>query len=240
MDRAAMAPIEQRYDRVDHGEAGTDEQHRGIGVQLGESVRTPGIAVIVPGHIIVREVADRQHRGLDVIAAAAAHLDHEAAGARLNRDGLIGHEEQVPALAALPDLVAEQVLDVGTVEPPRNEGIRSNRGTAGARPGFGRLAKPSDEVIGIVGKGAHAPGPDVQQVVGIARGVGEAAAELRPLLDEIDARVRQEALQQLDGEERAAEAGADDRDPSLDSRCHRLLLLAVSIHLARGVIVGVC
>jgi hypothetical protein len=227
MDRPAMALVEQRDGRVDHGEAGADEQHRRIRIEIRQSTRTPGITVVACGHIVVREVADRQHRRLDIIAAAAAHLHHEPAGARLDGDGLVRHQEQVLAPAALPDFVAEKLLDVGAVEPPRNEGIRPDRCAAGARARFRGLAEPVDEVVGIVGKGAHAPGPDVQQVVGIARGISETTAELRALLDEIDARIGQEALQQLHGEERAAEAGADDRNPSLDSRCHRLLLLAV-------------
>ena len=67
---------------------------------------------------------------------------------------------------------AEHMFEIDTIEPARHENPRT--GGLGVAPGL----QPAPEVIGIVGKGAHATRRDIDRVVTLTGGIGDALLEL--------------------------------------------------------------
>ena len=223
VDRPGVVPVEQGDHRIDHGQPGADQQHRRLRIEPGEGLRRPRIGVVMGGRVVVREVAGREHGNVDLVGAAAAHLHAQAVGPLPERHRLVRHQEEVAAVAGLPDLVAEQILDVGAVEPARHELVGAAPVGLGGALRLGVVAQPVREMVGLVGERAHAAGADVEEVIGIARRVGQPAAELGVLLDEVDAAARQEAPQQLHRQQRAAEPRSYDRNARTGCSRHCIL-----------------
>ena len=74
------------------------------------------------------------------------------------------------------------------------------------------MLQPLQEVAGPVAEGAHAAGRHVQQVVGVAGGVGLAAAKGAVAFDESDADGRRTSAQKVQREQGAAETGTNYGD----------------------------
>ena len=113
-----------------------------------------------------------------------------------------------------PDLASQDMLDIGAIELARGEG-QAILADADLGPlVLGQGAQPVEEMIGLIGERARIARAHIQQMMGIAGRIGEAATEARAALDEIDAIVGRGAAQQMDRQQRSAEAGTDDGDPS--------------------------
>src|SRR5689334_7428190 len=80
----------------------------------------------------------------------------------------------------------DQAGDVVAVKAARHETIRIGAERTVIRP----HRQPVPEMVGIVGQRAHVGGADVEEMLGIAGMVGEAAADLRSLLDQGDSEIR--------------------------------------------------
>src|SRR5215472_13937762 len=106
------------------------------------------------------------------------------------------------------------MLDIGPIERARRKG-QMVRGRADTAALFIRqCAEPVEEIVRPIGKGAHIARPDIEQVPGIAGGIGEPAAELGAALDQIDLVLGLGLAKEMDSEQRAAESGSDDGDLS--------------------------
>ena len=75
-------------------------------------------------------------------------------------------------------------------------------------------------MAGIVGEGAHVGGADVQEMRGIAGGIGEAATQLGARFHDRDAHAARFAPQQMGRHQGAAGAAADDDDPEREKVRH--------------------
>ncbi len=212
IDAAAMAGIEQGDDAVHHGQPGADQQHRRLRIQVRRRPRIPGIAEIMRRGVLVRENCRRPGR------PRRLHSGGRCRPPRPARRGPVRSPWPRPG----PDAGCGRGRSARS-RCPADPGCRRHRAGAArryrpCRPRRRRwrccrAAEPIHEMIGLVDEGAHAAGAHIQQMVGVAGGIGEAAAELGVLLDQIDPAVGQRTLEQLHRQQRAAETGADDRDP---------------------------
>lgn len=195
--------------------SGAQQQHRPGGVEVVEDLRIPRAAGLVRRIAVVgREVAQRQHGGVDAVAAAAGGLEVEAALDRLQADRGVGDDEQVARAAQSVDGVAQEALDVLAIDAAPHEDAGAGADARGLALGRRQLVEPAQEVVGLILEGAHPRGADVEQVLRVGGGVGEALAEPAALLDEIDPLAGSAVPEQMDGGESTAEACADDGDPA--------------------------
>ena len=215
-----MVLLQQRDDHIHHGEAAAHQKHPRVGLEIGRRRRAPGIGDIAAGIALRRKIADGQRHGIDVIAAAAAGLEAESLSARMQGDRLIGDEKEPVGALRAPDLASQDMLDIGAIELARGEG-QAILADADLGPFvLGQGAQPVEEMIRLIGERAHIARAHVQEMMGIAGRIGEAATEARAALDEIDAIVGRGAAQQMDRQQRSAEAGTDDGDPSTSGIRH--------------------
>ena len=135
-------------------------------------------------------------------------------------DRLVGDEKEPVRALRAPDLAPQDMLDIGAVELARGEG-QAILAHADLRPLLLRKgAQPFEKMVRLIRERAHVARAHVQQVVGIAGRIGEAATETGAALDEIDAILGGGAAQQMDRQQRSAEAGTDDGDPSTSGIRH--------------------
>ncbi|MCW0417586.1 hypothetical protein NB689_003340 [Xanthomonas sacchari] len=74
------------------------------------------------------------------------------------------------------------------------------------------LLQPVEKVVGRLGEGAHAPGRHVQQVLGAGRRIGHALRQRRLRFDQLHAQRGAGLAQQLQRDQHAGRAAADDGD----------------------------
>ena len=74
-------------------------------------------------------------------------------------------------------------------------------------------------MLWLVGECAHVFGPDIHQMPGMMRAIGQPGPDPAAPLDQIDTLARLAAPEQVDGGHDPAEAGADDGDPAAFA-CH--------------------
>ena len=211
---AARAQLERD---VEHGQAGADEQDRGVAPDHLERAGQPRIAdvgragreaAIGQRRVRGRIVPDREHHAVGHHAPGADRHDRAGAVRRRRRAGDLGDDAlQRDAGRGRPRGPLEQVLEVLAVELARHE-----RGRDARVLGHGE----AQEVVRIVGQGAHAAGRHVEHVLLGASAVGEAASHAAGLVGQEDAQAAaaRAAGQEVSGHRRAAEAGAHhDDDP---------------------------
>lgn len=75
-----------------------------------------------------------------------------------------------------------------------------------------RCLEPATEVAGVVGEGAYVLCADIEQMVRIARRIGEAAADLLARLDHSQPEAPVPVSEQMSGHQGAARAGPDNGD----------------------------
>ena len=144
-----------------------------------------------------------------LVPLASLHL-HAGRGRRRPRRIL---PRRCASRAGSPFACGEFVEDIGEIV-----GIDVARHVDLARiPVSRRLLplQPAQEMLGIIGLGAHAEGADVEHMVVERRRVGDALPEGRPLLDQRDADVGIGIAQQMGRKEDAAGSSAYDDDRSL-------------------------
>jgi len=197
---AAMAAVEQRDHHIDHGEACPDQQDGGIRVERGDDIEVPGVRGAARRRAFGRKIPHRQGDRIDVVMPSAGHRDAITRRCGMQRHHLIGDEVEPMRAIGTPDLPRQDVLDIGAVERARDEGQAIGRRIDRAALLLRQIADPVEEVIRTIGEGAHIVGTDVQEMPGIAGGIGQAAAELRAALDEIDVVVGMGTAKEMDGE----------------------------------------
>ena len=79
-DGAGVATFHQRNQKVDHRQAGADQQDRGVGRQIVEDILAPRIATVGTGVGGGRTVARRQHGRPRRQDRGAIDLDLDALG----------------------------------------------------------------------------------------------------------------------------------------------------------------
>ena len=82
------------------------------------------------------------------------------------------------------------------------------------------LGEPAAEMQGIVREGAHIGGAHIEQMAGLRRRIGHAAADRLALLDQRNADRVICIAQQMAGEQHPARAAADNDNVSAVSRRH--------------------
>jgi hypothetical protein len=157
--------IQKRLDSVDHRQPGADQQYRGLSRHAGRRVRMPWVAEVGALALVRGQITGCQHDPVDPITAASGDRQRDTAGILVQRHRLVGNQKQVASLAALPQLVAQQTTNVGSVEPARDEGLGSRRGPR-------MMPQPIEEVIRLIVEGTHVACSDVQQVSLICGRVG--------------------------------------------------------------------
>ena len=127
-----------------------------------------------------------------------------AQGARLVTD------ELEPSLAlGCGERIRHETFEIAAVASARDE---TELGILNPARSVGLIGKPSREMIGIVGEGAHIGRAHIQQVRRVARGIGESAPQLVPSFHDRDASAIGLPAQQMCGHQGAAGASADDDD----------------------------
>lgn len=146
--------------------------------------------------------AERHRVGGD--GAAIREAEGPAAIAA-NVDAIGGNRVDRNAARRALDRGGQDLLDIGAVEPARDEGQR-----------VGRLAGPPLEpvakVVRMLRERAHVLDPDVEKMMGIDGPIGEAAAAAARAIDQRNVETPDRLARQVNGEQRAAEAGPDDGD----------------------------
>ena len=222
MDRPGMTLVEQRDRRIDHSETGADHQHRALRVELGEGVGRPRVGAIEIGVVEAgvgqrrrfrRKVADREHGDIGTQRAATVEMEDDLVAVMFDPLGVAAQQLEIDRLRRSLDLLVQQMADVIAENLPGHEtalGYRTGDRQVGLR------FEPFDEIVRPVMEGAHLAGRDIEQVAGIAGGVGGAAPELNAAFDQCELRSGRTSPQQVKREQRAAEPRADDRNP-----CHQ-------------------
>ena len=82
------------------------------------------------------------------------------------------------------------------------------------------LGEPAAEMQGIVGEGAHIGGAHIEQMAGLCRRIGHAAADRLALLDQRNADRVICIAQQMAGEQHSARAAANNDNVRAVSRRH--------------------
>ncbi len=199
---------------VRHGQTRADQQEvpvLGYGAECAGRPRIGDVAVGPPqrrtGPVLAGgEVAESEHRrGRPELTAVgelqrqpgslSARADHPVAdpvqtAPSAAGDGVLQHPNQVPAVLLTGDEV-----------------------TGSAGEAF--LGEPAQEVLGVVGEGAHPAGGHIEQVAWVGRPVGGARAGLFGRVDQPDLQRPAEPLRlahQLHRRQRSCRAGPDDGD----------------------------
>ncbi len=207
--RPREAGIAQFQQQVDHCQAGAEDQHRQIGTQPPGHARRPGIGAMQPllgRHR--RQVADREHHRRRAVPRAVRRVQQPAGAVALDVDDLRVQFPQPPRRAGRGTV--EQRAQIAAVQAARGE-----------QPGVGfadllralpaHRVEPVLEMRGPVGERAHVGGAHVQQMPGVAGGVGRAAGEFVALAQQYGL-VERHLLGQVQRHHRAGKAGADDGD----------------------------
>ena len=217
MDRRGVAAIEQGHDGVDRGQAGADQQDRIVRTQARQGVGRPGVGAVVAAVVegrgfdrrrLGREVAEGQDREVGGEGAVAVEDQAHRTLVAVDVEHLAADQVETVAEAGTAELLVEQVADIGAELAAGDEGVGF------WTPGVAvvAFAQPRDEMVGAVVERAHPAGGDVEQMAGVGGAVGLAAAEAAVAFDERDAGPGRGGAQEVQGDEGAAEAGADDRD----------------------------
>jgi hypothetical protein len=184
---------------VHRGQPGTDEEHRLLGTEFGERARRPGVFDPPATGATQRDRPARWGRARGEDHAVAGHdgatvQHHRHARAVPNH---VGHPG--------PDMVdrPEHRAKVLAVPGPREE-----------RPGVrvGQPMGPLHEVVGLVGEGAHAARPDIQQVSDVGGSVGDAAPECSAWLDDDHPHRHRRLTEEVDRSQRTGCTTPDDAD----------------------------
>ena len=148
-------------------------------------------------------VAGRHHDGVAAHDRTIAARDFHAVRHLLHagRFGLYATE----ATAAEEGI--DQVRKVIPKQSPWREAVGSACGV-GRRP----ICEPADEMPGIVGKGAHIGGADVEQMVRVVGRIGDAGAEFGTALDQHDLKRACFTAQKVNSEENATGPSSDNND----------------------------
>ena len=187
-DRAAMALVEQGDHAVDGGQAGADQQHRRVRIEPLQRVGRPRVGLCRRGC--------RRMTGPPPAAGRAGSCRSPARRRSARTMRLRSRASASPAPSGVIEstspristswvapaghlhLPVQQVAHVAAEHAPRHE-----RGGPGLHPArfFRRQAlQPVQEVERPLGKRAHPGSRHVQQVAGVAVGVGGPAAEPDP------------------------------------------------------------
>jgi hypothetical protein len=188
-----------------HDEHGQIGGQRALGLFAPGVVTDTGIVALLGG-----EVADGKDDLVDLQALAAGADDLEALSRGNNVSHLVGKEAE----AGLADGFAHRAVKDGTeieaVEAAGGEDAGGGVVQALLLMAGGDAARdPVLKMERLIGKGAHVGGADVEQVVVIVGGIGNAATECGGTLAKQDRLVRREAVQEVQRGDRAGEAGAD-------------------------------
>ncbi|MNX97507.1 hypothetical protein D3C86_1298770 [compost metagenome] len=207
---AAPALAGKRQQDIDHGQASAEDQDIVVAADGRQGVGRPGVGDDAPAFAsrggARRRVAGGQDDGapLDPLSRGKDH-----GLALYGEDGAVHAADQ----AGMGDLGrAQPVADIEAVEAARREAV-------GIGPVGMMRPQPVDEVAGLVRRGAHAPGADVQPVRVILRGVGDARTEGVAALDQ-DRRLS--ALGQPGRQHGAGKAAADNDHGQGGGVVHRL------------------
>jgi len=106
------------------------------------------------------------------------------------------------SLGIARDRFSEEIAQVIAIDHPRHEGAR--------RIGMAAGAQPIDEMVGLIGQRAHPGRADVEEVARCGGAVSESLAGFGAPLDQD--RARAVMPQQVDRQQRAGKATADDRN----------------------------
>ena len=145
-------------------------------------------------------MACRQHGRTRLQDRRAIELDLNALGL-LAQGGDVARDDPKPALGPAHG-ISQKILEVAPVVGTRREIVAPEAAAV--------VGQPLDEMVGLVGKGAHVAGADVQEVASASRRIGDAQRRLGSALDHGDAKVA--PADDLGGEQNAAGAAADDGD----------------------------
>lgn len=204
VDHPGMAIAVQREGHVDRGEAGADQQHRGI---VGETIERRGIPRIGE-HPARPKTGKRLRQARQEVSLCE---DNRTAAQAL------ATRQQHHFLAGLPDNVLGVSLahmEQGTglrhsIEEKRTQVMAIGKSRHKAVAPVGRTdAHPAEEVLRITRKGAHVERANVQQVLGPRRTKRQSLGQLRGIA--LDENRRLAAPDEIDCEQRPGEAGADD------------------------------
>jgi hypothetical protein len=223
-DRPAMAAQQQRKHIVDHRQAGPENEDRCVRGDAGIGRRAPGIgiAALPDGWNLMPGCKNRHMRG--VAAAICEHGRYSGTGLA-DPDAFALDDVQPARLLAVGQQRLDQARDVVAVDLARNEteGVGARRASAVARTGLARV-EPAPEVIGIFGQRAHVGRAHIEQVRRIRAAIGDAAADLRTLLDQGHVKIPAAVAEQPPSQENTACAAANDDHMSRGISGHECLL----------------
>ena len=203
--------VERQRD-IDHRQSGADQQNGIVGGQTGDHRRVPRVGRIdiagqhrrvEPGRRVRRQVANGDDECVDPSLAAAGQPDADPIVTDLDRHRFVVDQRQPLARARRRAL--EQLAEVLAVLLPLD------KTAAVAHP---PRRAPLGEVRRAIAQRAHVAGADVEQVRRMRRGIRRPPPEHRPPLDQ--RRCRSGMTQQVDREQRAGEACADNGDATIN------------------------
>ena len=209
VDRAAMPARPERDDKVHHGQPGAADQHGRIRIDAGIARALPWIDVAGGACLRRLFMTGGEDRKIAGDASAVIDADCDAGRRRSDAAPFAIDDPQPPRLSGRAEMRRDQLGDVAAVDATLREGQRPRLLTVSV---IVVLGEPSAEMQGVVGKGAHIGGAHVQQMPGLRRRVGHAAADHRPLLDQRHADIVVVVAQEMAGEQHAARSAADDDD----------------------------
>jgi hypothetical protein len=210
-DPPAPSRLIERHGDIDHRQPRAHQQDMVVWLQAFDGAGRPRVA-----HRQMRRQMgeDRQGRGLDMTQCehqrggmhhlAAVELQHRAVLTPFDRDGILLLEREAARRAGhgFHQLLA-QIAAIGWAGD-ETVGLFLARGGGG---GLG-LFQPAQEMVRVVGIGAHIVGADVEQMLGLPRLIGQTLRQLLALaLDQHDMRALR---QQIDRQQRPGKSGADD------------------------------
>lgn len=147
------------------------------------------------------------HREHGKITAQFCPTPEPGTGAALRLgycDRLLGQESK-PALSQSPN-IGQQADKILTLDASWHEHPRAGRSLIAS------LHEPVPEVMRVIGEGSHSTCRHVDFVIALERRIGNALAKRSTFLHQRDMDIRLRIAQQVQCQENAARASADDRD----------------------------
>ncbi len=215
-DPPRFYPVEA-YEEIESREAGAQDQDVVIPGDAPQRFLRPWIAEIagtamegsvVHARITGRKIAEGQNNTAGGKSSSIFRGDMEEIAPWLNVRYLAAQELQVPRPAAC---FLEELADVSAVDSAGQKIVRGN----GDDPDISQCVPPGGqplrEIVRSVRKGAHFTGGNIEQVSKAVRAVGYAPPKGAIFVRDEDAEAGSNAGQ-MDGDQRAGEAGAGDGD----------------------------
>ena len=147
-------------------------------------------------------VAQREDHFARAEAVAGGQAQNESLRAALDVHDAVAHVDE----RIWRGQACESGLEVTAIVAALREAVGQVR-----HPRVVAIGEKAQEVVRLLGQGAHARGHDVEQVLGAARGIGRAASQLPVGLDHRHRAPAARVHQQPDRHQAAGGTAADDR-----------------------------